>query len=99
MVDPKSPNVTDFFPWPQGSGFRGSQAWWRSILTLDEQSRLDMLLGLALLNPELEQRLLQHDESILTPFHFSEDTCNRLLEIQAGSLVEFAQVWIIECNK
>src|SRR5438270_754011 len=65
--------VMDVFPWPNGKGFAGADLWWDYVLTLDERRRLDSLLGAALLDESIRQRLLKHDEALLTAFGISAD--------------------------
>jgi hypothetical protein len=91
MGEQKSNPVLDISPWPTGQGFKGRDAWWETIGNLEEQQKLDQLIGAALLSQEVCERLLGHDEGLLLTFDLSEPTRRWLLDIQAGSLTEFAQ--------
>lgn len=84
--------VMDVLPWPTGHGFRGATAWWDYVLTKDERQRLDQLLGLALLDANVQERLLQkREKSLFDRFGLSQATQRWLESIQANSLTEFAQ--------
>ncbi len=57
-----------------------------------ERDRLDNLIGQALLDPGIRDRLLvQHDPALLDSFDLSEDTRRWLAGLHVGSLKEFAQ--------
>jgi len=82
----------DVLPWPRGRGFTGAKAWWNYVLGKEEQRRLDHLMGVALLDEGICNRLVQErDSSLLTAFGLSEETQAWLRTINATSLVEFAQ--------
>lgn len=98
MIDDRAP-ITDVFPWPHGLGFHGAELWWQQVLTRDEDSKLDLLMGLALLDPYVGAALLRHDENILIPFQFSETTQTELLHIQATTIEEFAQALTTNTDK
>jgi hypothetical protein len=84
--------VMDVLPWPNGHQFAGARAWWDYVLSKDEKERLDNLMGIALLDEGVRERLVkQRDDSLLTAFGLSEETQAKLRGIQAGSLVELAQ--------
>lgn len=84
--------VMDVLPWPQGHGFSGSNAWWEYVLSKDESRRLDNLMGIALLDENVSQRLLNdRDDSLFASFGLSSETRAWLRGIQATSLVELAQ--------
>lgn len=87
-----SPVVMDVLPWPSGFGFNGADAWWQHTLSQSERDRLDNLMGLALLDHDVQDRLLvQHDPSLLDAFNLSDDTRQWLGSIQVSSLKELAQ--------
>jgi len=84
--------VMDVLPWPQGHGFAGTRDWWDYVLSKDEQQRLNHLMGLALLDESVcEKLLVGRDDSLLKAFDLSAETQARLRAIQAESLVELAQ--------
>jgi hypothetical protein len=84
--------VMDVTPWPRGKGFSGGNAWWDHVLSKDEQQRLDNLMGVALLDGDFREKLLnQRDDSLLAAFNLTEETRTWLKSIQAKSLVELAQ--------
>jgi hypothetical protein len=84
--------VMDVLPWPQGHGFAGTSDWWEYMLGKDEDRRLDNLMGIALLDEGVSQRLLNdRDDTLLASFGLSKETRLWLRGIQAGSLVELAQ--------
>jgi hypothetical protein len=57
----------------------------------EEMKKLDILMGVALLDAQVGQRLIQHDESLLVTFGLSSGLRRRLLGIEATSLAEYAQ--------
>jgi hypothetical protein len=84
--------VMDVLPWPQGHGFAGTNAWWDHVGKQDEQKRLDNLMGLALLDEGVRERLLDGgDDSLLTAFGLSEETRTRLRAARATDLTDLAQ--------
>jgi hypothetical protein len=84
--------VMDVLPWPQGHGFAGTGDWWDYVLSKDEQQRLNHLIGLALLDESVcEKLLVGRDDSLLNAFDLSAETQAWLRAIQAESLVELAQ--------
>lgn len=92
MSKTKQALVMDVLPWPQGHGFSGTTAWWDYVLSKEESRRLDNLMGIALLDEDFGNRLLnERDDSLLMPFGFSQETVAWLRTIQATDLVEFAQ--------
>jgi hypothetical protein len=88
----QQPLVMDVLPWPDGHGFSGAGAWWKYVLSKDERRRLDNLMGLALLDEDVCDRLLiARDESLMSAFGLSDATQAWLRAIEANSLVELAQ--------
>jgi hypothetical protein len=84
--------VMDVSPWPQGRGFTGAKAWWDYVLSKGEQQRLDNLMGLALMDQKIHDRLVfERDTSLLAAFGLCEETQIWLCQIPANSLVELAQ--------
>jgi hypothetical protein len=84
--------VMDVLPWPNGRGFSGATAWWDYVLSKDERQRLDNLMGVALLDFGVRERLLkERDNSLMAAFGLSEETQKWLRGIQAESLDELAQ--------
>jgi hypothetical protein len=84
--------VMDVSPWPNGRGFSGARSWWDYIRSKEERQRLDNLMGVALLDDEVCERLVsERDDALLAAFGLSEKTRNWLHDIQASSLDELAQ--------
>jgi hypothetical protein len=84
--------VMDVLPWPQGQGFTGATAWWDYMLSKDESRRLDNLMGVALLDEDMSQRLVtDRDDTLLASFGLSKETRTWLRNVPATSLVELAQ--------
>ena len=84
--------VMDVLPWPQGRGFTGADAWWDYVMNKEERKRLDNLMGLALLDKEVCDRLLhKRDESLLSAFGLSFETQAWLRALRATSLAELAE--------
>jgi hypothetical protein len=84
--------ITDVSPWPRGQGFSGARGWWQHVLSQDERKRLDNLVGVALLDTEICDRLLGgQDESLFSAFGISEETQQQLRSIRATTLADFAQ--------
>jgi hypothetical protein len=84
--------VMDVLPWPDGRGFTGANAWWDYVMHKEERRRLDNLMGLALLDESVCERLLDgRDQSLLSAFGLSYETQAWLRAIQASSLVELAE--------
>ncbi|SRR5258708_15811869 len=70
--------------------FTDDQCPW--ISAPSERERLDDLLGLALLDPGVRERLLvQRDPSLLEAFNLSNDTQQSLANARVSTLQEFAQ--------
>ncbi len=86
-----SPVARDVRPWPSGCGF-ADDVWRQHSPSQSERERLDNLMGLALLDQSVRDRLLvKRDPALLDAFDLSEDTRRRLAAVQAGSLKELAQ--------
>lgn len=84
--------VMDIFPWPNGYGFAGGDSWWHRVLSQSDFERLDDLIGLALLDSNLRERLVvQRDRSLLSSFGLSEHVQDWLLSIKASTLKDFAE--------
>ncbi len=84
--------VMDISPWPSGSGFGGSHNWWNYLLSKGEKARLDNLLGAALLDDKLRNRLVvERDRDLMDAFGLSDDTKHWLCKIDASSLSDLAQ--------
>lgn len=84
--------VMDVLPWPDGSGFAGGDSWWHLVLSQSECDRLNNLVGLALLDGDVCERLVtKRDSALLTAFGLSERTQDWLRGINATTLKELAQ--------
>lgn len=87
--------VMDVSPWPHGKGFNGGKEWWEYLSTKDERKRLDHLLGMALLDDKICQRLVDdRDESLFIAFGLSEPTRQWIRRIDAQSLSDLARAVI-----
>lgn len=92
--------VMDLHPWPESTGFQGTQEWWAYVLSKDEKKRLDHLLGAALLDNRTRQRLVnERDESLLNAYGFSEMTKQWIRAIDAESLTDFARAIVTSYRK
>lgn len=84
--------VMDVSPWPTGQGFEGANDWWTDMLSKDEMQRLDNLMGAALLDTDVRNRLVtERDETLFSAFGLSEPTRKWLRGIRARTLNELAQ--------
>jgi hypothetical protein len=82
----------DVSPWPRGRGFAGGAAWWEYVLNKDERRRIDQLLGAALLDAELCERLVSRREAaLMDAFGLAAETQSWLRGIRANTLEELAQ--------
>ena len=82
----------DISPWPRGRGFSGGNAWWDYLHDQDEQKRLDNLMGVALLDDNVRDKLLNNqDDTVLEAFGLSEETRRWIRTLQPASLVDLAQ--------
>lgn len=92
MLRTKHSPVMDVQPWPNGKGFTGGNEWWDYVMSKDERARLDNLMGLALLDAQVCDRLVKdRDESLLKAFGLSSQTQAWLRTLKVTSLVELAQ--------
>lgn len=88
----KQSMVMDVTPWPNGRGFSGADAWWNYVLSKDERRRIDQLLGMALLDPDIHDRLVERrDRTLFDAFQLSVETQAWLHAIPARTLPELAQ--------
>lgn len=84
--------VVDLSPFPNGKGFQGGQDWWDYVLSKDEQKRVDQLLGIALLDQTVCDRLVdERDESLLNAFGLSEGTIQWFQRVNASTLQDLAE--------
>jgi hypothetical protein len=84
--------VMDVLPWPDGHGFAGSGSWWEYVMSQEERQRLDNLMGIALLDEDICDRLVnKREDSLMTAFGLSSETQSWLRAIQATTLSELAQ--------
>lgn len=96
---PTVTEVMDVFPWPNGYGFAGSDSWWQRVLSQSDFERLDNLIGLALLDHNLCERLVvQRDRSLMSSFGLPEHVQNWLLSIKASTLKDFAEAIMSATN-
>lgn len=83
--------VTDAQAYPNGD------VWQQLTTGQSDRDRLDNLIGLALVDQGVHDRLIvRRDRSLLDDFELSEDTRDRLTAIHANSLKEFAQAIVSE---
>ena len=100
-INPPHPTsvVMDVLPWPDGSGFSGGDNWWRLVLSQTECERLNSLVGLALLDSGICERLVtMRDPTLFAAFGLSERTQEWLRGIKATTLKELAQA-IVEATR
>lgn len=97
MAMSETSSVLDISPWPKGHGFEGANEWWELVMCQDEKQRLDNLMGAALLDPEIQDRLVnQRDASLFTAFGLSQKTQQWLHQIRAQTLIELAQAIVVK---
>lgn len=83
--------VLDTGAWTGQPGFNGSDEYKTFVRNKDEGSRLNHLLGMALLDADIRYRLVDvRDESLLTSFGLSEATKKWITAIQANTLADIA---------
>lgn len=69
------------------------------MLAQTEGEQLDQLVGLALLDSSVCNRLIvQRDPSLLDAFNLTDDTRQWLATVQAGTLEELAQAIVAASN-
>lgn len=91
------PIVVDF--WPNGLAFGNVDVWEAPALTQTEGEQLDHLVGLALLDPSVCDRLIvQHDPLLLDDLNLTDDTRQWLAAVRAGTLEELAQAILAASN-
>jgi hypothetical protein len=93
-VEAKAPQemVLDITSWSGKRGFSGADEWWNYVRNQDERRRLDNLLGVALLDEKVRDRLVNaRDEALLTAFGLSESTKWWLVTLRANSLADIAK--------
>jgi hypothetical protein len=96
----QGPLVMDVSPWPHGHGFAGKELWWEYVMSQEEKGRLDQLMGIALLDEEVCDRLVnQRDHSLFSAFGLSDETQKWLKTVKANSLVELAQAIVAQVNR
>lgn len=85
---PASSSLFAFDMQPRSNG----DVWRQHTLGQSERDRLDNLMGQALVDQRVHDRLLvQHDLSLLDDFDLSDDTRHWLSGVRASTLKEFAQ--------
>jgi hypothetical protein len=95
-MNTKQTYSTGSFPqtdvWPNGSPAGYTDVWERPTPAQNERERLDNLIGLALVDSSIRDRLMvQHDRSLVDAFNLTDETRQRLSNTRAGSLQELAQ--------
>lgn len=72
------------------------EVWQGFLITRDEMSRIDRLMGSAMLDDALGHRLVhQRDGALLASFGLSLETQNWLRSIEANTLDELAQAIVL----
>ena|SRR5579859_6904625 len=90
-----TPAVPHVLPGADRSGFAYGDVWRQHTLSQSERERLDDLVGQALLDQEVHDRLLiQRDPSLFDTFNLSDETRRWCATVQANTLKEFAQAII-----
>jgi hypothetical protein len=91
--------VMDVSPWPKGKGFSGSSVWWEYVLSKTEVQRLESLIGMALLDQSVCERLVNvRDDALLEAFDLSHETREWLRMIKASTLSELAEAISVASN-
>jgi len=84
--------VLDITSWTGKRGFTGADEWWNYVRNQDERRRLDHLLGVALLDENVRNRLVNvRDDALLTAFGLSESTKWWIVTLTATSLSDIAK--------
>lgn len=84
--------VLDVSSWSGKRSFTGTDEWWSYVRNQDERRRLDHLLGVALLDETVRDRLVNtRDEDLLTAFGLSESTKGWIVTLRANSLTDIAK--------
>ena len=86
----------DIVPWSIGLGFQNADDWWHYVRTRTERDKLNLLLMVASLSEEVAQLLLSHDLELFDRFSLTEQTRHFLSEIEAKTLDEFAQQYLVK---
>ena len=90
-----SPAILHILPNVDRSGFAYGDVWQQHTLSQSERDRLDDLVGQALIDQDVHDRLLfQRDPSLFDAFNLSDDTRRWCATLQASTLKEFAQAII-----
>jgi len=85
--------------WPNSLAFGNADVWEAPALTQTEGDQLDQLVGLALLDSSVADRLVvQRDPALLDTFNLTNDTRQWLSELRVGSLEELAQAILVASN-
>jgi len=80
------------FPRPNKPELSRNKLWHGYLLSQEERCRIDNLMGRALLDQHLCERLIMHrDVAIFAEIGLSPETQQWLCSIEASSLTEFAQ--------
>ncbi len=91
--------IMDVLPSPTGYGFTDADISWQHPRSQREREQLDSLMGLALLDQNVRDRLIvQHDPTLLDAFNLPDDTRHRLSNIRVNTLKEFAQAVVAASN-
>ena len=76
-------------------GFAGDDVWQPHTLSQSERDHLDDLVGQALIDQHIQDRLLsQRDPSLFEAFDLSDETRRWCATVHASTLKEFAQAII-----
>lgn len=82
----------DVTPFPAGQGFNGGKLWWEYIATQDEGTKLQNLVTMALLDSDIQTRLLiDRDEALMDKFQLTSGTKHWLRETNADNLEQLAE--------
>ena len=92
IADLRAPEFLGIQPRSVGQRPNGDNRWCSNVLSQNERDALDYLVGLALLNTAICERLIvKHDCGLLAAFGLSENAKNWVLGIEAQTLKDFAQ--------
>src|SRR5512136_489988 len=92
--------IMDVLPSPTGYGFTDADISWQHPRSQSEREQLDSLMGLALLDQNVRNRLIvDHDPTLLDAFNLPDDTRHQLSSIRANTLKEFAQAVVASSTR
>jgi hypothetical protein len=98
MPNKYSQPVMDIYPWPDGLGFNGADAWWIYVRRQSEEEKLNLLITMAHFSDKFSQQLLVHDLELFDRFQLRPQTVTRLCAIQSDCLSTFVRLLVEQNN-